>query len=358
MTVIRDAVIRIRTERSGSVGGGYESRAFAAEARAAREAATAIEGANQGLDRHTRNVEGFGVKSLKAYAQAGQGALQLGRSIALLALSKEQDAQKIIQGLVGIEAAVQAVSGAYKLLSSTAIVSLAASLNPVTASLLAIGTVLVATTAAWDYWGESAQDAANRATQAGINSQKTYQNILATIQQIRQAEMDRRMADEGFAVANAITPEARRIALQNRRTSLEGEFTANERRRTGLEAVDVSRADRPTQAAHYRILADTEKTTLGLLNEKAQVERDLLELRKQERQEALLQQQGFGRSISDLFGGAAGSAVSDLAQRTADADMKRFEQEAQTMINKYSALFAIVNENLERHERNQRSLER
>lgn len=358
MTVIRDAVIRIRTERSGSVGGGYESRAFAAEARAAKEASREIEGANQSLGRHSEAVGRFGSKAVKEFAQAGQGAVQLARAFALLAVSSEQDAQRIVQGLVQIEAAVSGVNGAYKLLSSTVVVQLAAALNPVQATLMVVGTLAIAGAAAWKYWGDTAQDAANRATRSAIESAKAYQSVLAGINQIRRAEMDRRMADEGFASENAITPAARRQALERQRTSVEGELSANEKRRTDLAAMDLTGQPRGVVASQTRLLADTEKTTLELLKEKAQVERDLLDLRKQERQEALVSQQGFGKSISDLFGGAAGSVVSDAAKKAADADIKKFEREAQVTIDKLNNVFQQVNQTLEKHEKDLRTIER
>lgn len=358
MTVIRDAVIRIRTERSGQSGGGFEARAFQSEAKAAREAAHEIDGASRGLQEHTRHVADFGTKSLHAFARAGSGALQLTKAFALLATSNEEDAQKIIQGLVKIEATVQAVHGAYKLLTSSALIGFAAALNPVTASLIVIATLVAASAAAWKYWGDSAQDAANRATIAGIAAQKTYQGILKTIEDIRRAEMDRRLGDEGFAVGNAVTTQARRTALEAQRTSLGGEFSAAEKQRSDLAGIDVSGQSRDVQAGHTRQLAEAEKTTLEILKQKAQVERDLLELRKAERQEQLRQQQQGAKGWGSLFGSGASSTLNDLAQRSADADVKKFEQEAQTTIDKLSKIFSDLNGTLEKHETDLKSLER
>lgn len=358
MTVIRDAVIRIRTERSGPSGGGFEARAFTAEAKAANEVAVSVDAATDSVHRHTESVTLFGNTSAQSFTKAGKGALQLAKAMALLAVSGEEDAQKIAQGLVKIEVAVQAVSGAYKLLSSSVIVGMAASLTPVGAAISVVSTLVIAGAAAWKYWGDSAQDAANRATRAGIEAQKTYAGILQQVNALRQAEQDRRLADENFAAANAITPEARKRAFEAKRTALGGELSAVDKERSELAAMDVSGQSRATQAGHLQIQIGRDQEAMRLLQERAQVERDLLDLRKQERQEALQKQQQAVNGLFSFIGGGYGGTVSAAAARANEAANRADEQSTQKMIDSLNRNNALVVEALQAHEQKLRTLER
>lgn len=390
MTVIRKAIIEIETHQKRSKleapDIGPSERAFKAESKAAAEAAKEIDNANKTLAEHAelirqtsneqitasqeirpvmqeagRTTEEFGVKSVQSFAKAGRGALQLTRAIALFAASNEQDTQRILQGLISIEVGVSAVGGAYKLLSSSVLVGVAASLTPVTATILAIGTALTAGAAAWKYWGDSAQDAANRAKTEAKNAEKAYVDLLSKIEQAERGKTSRRTADEAFTAETAITPEAKRAALILLQQAKGTEFSRAEQKRAGLEATDTRFAEPGVKKAHLTQLVETEKTELGLVEEKARIQRELLDLEKAERQQALQRQNDAAQSLGKItsFFGLGGSQQIEAANRiAADKDIKQLESDAQTSLKLLTDIFGNINSLLEKHETALQGLQR
>lgn len=346
--VIRDAVIRIRTEMPTV---SASEAAYKREAAAAREAASAQREATKAAQEHDQ----FNVKSIQSFAKAAQGALQLTRAVALLGLTSEESSQKMLQGLLAVESGVSAVRGAYALLSSKALAAAAVALGPVNLGILAVGAALTAGFAIWKRWGDSAAEAAQKAAMAARETAREYANVLQRVEELTRAERGRRLADEAFASETAIVPSAKRFALKRQIGAVTGELESAERRREQLAAPLPPGTAPNVVAGTTRQLVEAEKTSLELVRERARLEQELLQFRIQEREAQLRANPGGITGFQNLLGGAFLDAA---ARRGADADIKKFEQEAQETINNLNAVFERVNRALIKHEHALQSLER
>ncbi len=118
--VIRDALIRIRYEVQKSKLEGPELsqtvKAHEKVAEAADKVAKTQLAIGSATERAAAAHEDFGRRSFTAFAHAGHGVLQLGRGLALLSASSEQDTQKILESLLKIEAGVSIAKGGANLI--------------------------------------------------------------------------------------------------------------------------------------------------------------------------------------------------------------------------------------------------
>ncbi len=112
--VIRRAIVEmeIRQKRGGGASDAGIKRGFEEQTKASKEIERQHDRNNRAARESARAHEEFGQKSVRALAQAGQGALQFTRGLALMATSGQEDTQKLLENLIKIEAAVAILGGA------------------------------------------------------------------------------------------------------------------------------------------------------------------------------------------------------------------------------------------------------
>lgn len=329
MTVIRDAVIRIRTERAGSSGGGFEARALAAEAKAAKEAAKAIGDANAELRKNEVQMMQFEIQGVRALANLGRGALELGRGIALLAASSEQDAQKIVQQFLSIEAAVSIAKGATQVIKA-----LTGTVGASAAGFIGYASAVTGAFVAVDYFSESqrrAREEIEKFNQSKENGIRILQQEKAVNFQRASLELERSAID--FQISNLGSGPDRLAALEALRGRLEkdqsnaGLREQFARGRLGdIDAGTVGRAFRP---AAQLDLVSAEERQATVLRERVRIEEDILNAK---REELRRQEQAHRENPFPSFGGLPGGGITEAAIRNLRSQAQEIERESSNIL--------------------------
>lgn len=325
MTVIRDAVIRIRTEtvkgRADTPESGPAERAYKAEARAATEARQAVEK----LGESTRLT---GVKAVAAFREGGEGALRFARGLAFLSASGSEDLRRLVQVVSVAQGAFDVFAGGFK-----AITNISAALGgPVTAAVVGLTAAVSAGALAWFKWGEEAAKGAQRAERAIAS--------LASAEERRERQQAELAAGR---IGAALDPQerARRIQAElGRLGDAAREDDASLRRRERdiqAAAIGLGPAPRGTNAEYLSLIRQQAENAKS----QAMLTRDLYELQTQQiavERNALSQLSTIGVT------GAAGIGLPGLAgiaaQTTANAagtTISRLDEQAKQLLQSTQA---------------------
>ena len=314
MTVIRDAVIRIRTERA--------SADQQSTVRSQQQATRAVK-------EHTVAVQQFGVTSVRSFANAGRGALQFGRAVALMVTSSEEDTQKLIQNLVKIEAGVAALQGGSRLFK------FAAAFGPVGIAVTAVATAIGSSLLLMRAFQQHLENIAIEAGKAAAELVKLQKAKFDEKRDQRFTELGLEAEVGAIGIATALEP-----STQLGRVTAERERLNALQQRLGAEAGFIRRHGPDTQFALGGPQAIQEEITRRE-KERADVLRDLIDLEKQEaelKQHALQPQQ---TAIRDAFGFIPGiGGALDTADAVAtQAKSKEILNESQKALDELLRLY-------------------
>lgn len=339
MTVTRDAVIRIRTERVGGSGGGFEARAFAAESRAAREAAQEIERTNKGLRESELHFGRFEIQGARALANVGRGALELGRGLALLSTSSEEDTQKIVQQFLAVEAAVSIVKGA-----ASTFKALQQVVGTTASSFIGYTAAVTGAFIAVDYFSESQRKAReeverfNTAKENGLRLLRQESSLISqrTALENEQSAIDFQLANlPGGGRISSLEQLRSALAKDQSNSVLREEFA---RGRLGdIDAGKVGGAFRPAAQAD---LASAEERQATVLRNRIRVEEDLLNARLEE----LRNQEQAIRS--NPFLGSRGAGIGPSTEGQADAAINALRAQAKQIESESAGILRELLEQL------------
>lgn len=310
MTVIRDAVIRIRTERSGQVGGGYESRAFSAEARAAADATREVGRHREAIQRTREEVIRYEGQSIRSYSQIGRGLLELGRGVGFMAAATEEDAMAIIKTLAAVEAGVFAVKGGVE-----AAKGLSSVLGAGATTAIAYASGVTGAFIALDYFSESSRRARRELEE--FNQIKEHSLKLSRMEAdaLRERSLvrnEQRGIDRDIAMLGSPASQVAGLAAfgaelaKDRSNAARGEGFARNR----LAAMDRGEAPEKFRGETMQQLLDAEMRQQEALRREIQNGRDLeaARIRQIEDQQATIR----SRSPFSAFG-SFGKAAEDAA---------------------------------------------
>ena len=371
MTVIRKAIIEIETRQKKSKleapDVSASERAYQAEAKAAGESTKAQSEANKerelatessrrfavearpAMEQAGHSVDEFGRLSVRSFANAGRGMLQVGRGFALMAASSEKESQKMLENLFKIEAGVSLLSGGAKLAQF-------ASKFGVPGKVVAALTVtILAGAAAWRQWTAEAKAAATAAKEAGETIRKGWDAA-------NQRERDKVAAECGLSreigarrTDTAFSDSERGSRIATERGGLEARLRGlDEQESADIAAAAGGRPEfgrplRGTPARRRRIearrrdelgqevvglnpdaVAKTQEERVATSERLLQLEREEFQLEQQKLQKK--RQAAIEDSAGGLFGFSSAetrSAARASADRQFDAEIKEREAKHQ-----------------------------
>ena len=289
--VIRRAIIDVELR---SKGGKFEApteqtRAYQEVAKSTQEVKKSTDEAIRSTREHTRVTEEFSYKSVRSFRQAGHGALQLARGLAILSASGEESLQKLVQKLVLVEGGFHALSGASKVVQylPAGLAALTTAFHPVTLAVSALAIATGGGIVAWQRWREEIERAKRAAGDFNETQKRSLELADRLVNRLSResgaaagiAAIDRELAGIGA------TPADRRRQLETFSADLE---------RQRLQQRDIfergRRAEVESRPKVFRIEAlekvgASEEEQLRLIRERVGVARELHELGQQELQE-------------------------------------------------------------------------
>lgn len=310
-----DHLARIRAtsaanrERDATLRGTYDAHqrlkdAVAELAGTERSRVDSLAASQPVLDQVSQAYDEFGIRSTRSLANAGKGAIQLTRAIALMSATGEEDTRKLLDNLIKVEAGVAALKGGSQLFQ------VAAAFGPIGIAAAAVATAVGVGVVAWKRYTAGLEEAAKAARETrdalreldtenrrqidAANKQAAARNrdlsalgidtALTPEEQLRRIDTEQARIQKN--VRTATDEEARlRSALYRRRGYNYGELAPDQQKLIdqfgGFEGV---RSGIATQAEQR---AEGLRRLIELEQQEAQVKQELINQQKQQSLESL-----------------------------------------------------------------------
>jgi hypothetical protein len=282
--VIRDAIIRLRLEQGRSKLESPDvanlKRSYEEQAKGAKDVQERVKESVRTTKEATRTSVEFGARSAKSFAQAGSGALQFSRGLALAMSSGDENTQRLLGNLVKIEAAVATLKGGAQLLKFGPIV---------TAIAAAVGVATVA----WTRYNSQLEESKKKHEALREGKEKLNREIANEVSLLnrRATAMQGDMADiTGMRGRFDQTPKEREQSLNRQRWLLAQQRSESESRlKENTEGMAGMFAGLPTSIANrdfQRQQLDFHRREIEILSEQRDID-------QQRRQDAQATQLGY-----------------------------------------------------------------
>lgn len=369
--VIRDAVIRIRTEQTKSkleapevaqaVRANQEVAASAKEsAKAQQESSKATQESSESLRKHaevahvesakaSQAVGRSSLRMVRSFNEAGEGAFRFGRGLALLSASGSEDMRKLAQSVALAQGAFDVFAGGAKVLTN-----LSTAFGPVGIAVGATTLALGAGYLAWKKWQSGAEEATKAAIEKLEEAHKKQVEFTKATIRDQQQRTDRQRGDVDFdldfgrgrtALATSDAERRARLQQEEQRIRAGEQHRAFERKQaesrfrggiTGLsdeELLKEQAANRP--GAVLGVARQAEKEA-DLRERLLQIEQERYEIAQRELEERRRQ----ALSGSKLFGGFGQDAIN-----------RSFDQQGVQLAKQVQGVFDPLFEALEQERR-------
>jgi hypothetical protein len=344
-TVIRKGIIelelRAKQSRLESPQIDAAAKAYKETEKATQESAKAQQESVKVTREATKVNQEFGIKSVAAFREAGEGAFRMTRGLALLSASGSDDLKRLVQHVALAQGAFDVFAGGTK-----TVATLAAAFGPMGAAAGVATLAIGAGALAWRQWSSEAE-AARRA------AEETARSLEDLARSERGAAEARRQRISDLRIGAALTEAARfeRIEGERRRAVSERGAIEDEllKSRFGRELRGEGPAER---AQTLRILSvadprelEYQKQLQKRLEDNAkrqlELERQLADRDIRQAKESLAFQP-TSATIAGLVGGPAGQAAFgiDLATQLAtyNAEVARTLSNAQQTLDQFVRL--------------------
>jgi hypothetical protein len=320
-TVVRKGIIELELRavkaRLESPQIDAAARAYKEVEKATHETAKAQQEVVKETVQATKATQEFGIKSLVAFREAGEGAFRLMRGLTLLSASGSDDMKRLIQNVALAQGAFDAFAGGLKIFSNLRSVMG----GPVTLAITGVTAAISAGVVAWSRWrGEAERSAkalqdAMKVTRERIKATEEAANALADRfasavsgfgnirDQIRDLMVESEFTPEGRAAAEARAAASRESEMFRTSRAMEDMLQRLRRQRPGAAAMlDFQGASAIQQLGLIPSSEADRKRLIGL----ADRQKELLEsqFKFQKDQAAKAQAAAFGQ-MTGLFSGAA-----------------------------------------------------